>query len=45
VFDNSQLNVSPQRILSFKAGRITATASAIPDWAELLYAEELRAFG
>ncbi len=45
VFDNSRLNVSPQRILSFKAGRITATASAIPDWAELLYAEELRAFG
>ncbi len=45
VFDNSRLNVSAQRVLSFKAGRITATASAIPDWAALLYAEELRAFG
>ncbi|MDB5826227.1 MAG: zeta toxin [Variovorax sp.] len=44
VFDNSRLNVSPRLLLSFKAGRVTMAAAALPDWAASLYAQELRAF-
>ena len=44
VFDNSQLNVTPQCLLHFKAGRVTFSAGNLPTWASVLYTDALRAF-
>ncbi|MDM0057604.1 zeta toxin family protein [Variovorax fucosicus] len=44
VYDNSRLNVAPERLLAFTQGRVTAAATAQPAWAQQLYAAEIEAF-
>jgi len=41
VFDNSRLNMAPERMLSFSAGDLTFAAARIPNWILELYAAEL----
>ena len=41
VFDNSKLNTPPERVLSFRAGKLTFALPELPDWAYQLYAEDL----
>lgn len=40
VFDNSRLNRSPQRLLSFTRGRLVFAAAVLPAWATRLYGIE-----
>ncbi|MCP1199874.1 zeta toxin family protein [Notoacmeibacter sp. MSK16QG-6] len=42
VFDNSALNTPPQRIISFRAGRISFVSPHLPRWALQLYRDDLR---
>ncbi|MEP6721058.1 MAG: hypothetical protein ABJA77_06415, partial [Variovorax sp.] len=44
VYDNSSLNVAPERLLAFTHGRVTAAAAVQPAWARQLYAAEIEAF-
>lgn len=41
VFDNSALNCPPERILSFRSGRLSFVAARVPDWALRLYGPDL----
>ena len=41
VFDNSQLNRPPERVLSFTRGKLSFVRSTVPDWALTVYREDL----
>jgi predicted ABC-type ATPase len=43
VFDNSRVGAIPRRIIIFVAGRVTAVADDLPDWAATLYGADIDA--
>lgn len=42
VYDNSDLNRSPLRVIDFQAGRPVRVCDPLPAWAQALYGEQLR---
>lgn len=41
VYDNSRLNHSPERVISFKQGRVSFVRPRLPNWARTIYSADL----
>lgn len=45
IYDNSELNAPPKRIMIFKNGRVLSGSAAQPDWSIRLYGPEMARAG
>lgn len=43
IYDNSKLNQPPERVMSFKEGRLSFVSAHLPTWALTIYAKDIEA--